>query len=260
MAFLAFTSAQMDADSPWTETVAQLIRTNFDDHESRIGANESLSEAAIRDDFVYPSGSINTDIWDISDAANVSTAQQPDHDVDLDNSGGVNFGAIAASVKKMRVDLDRDHSIVFECRHKSNQSDSTESWFFGLKDASIAATSSTIVTTNDNVIGFRQGTTANTYRAICAKAASSSTLQDDIGNASAWSILKITVVSTGSGAAITVRMYVNGTEVSGSPFTTLANIPLLSLRPVLGESGGGGARIQTIDYCLAYWNARPLSA
>lgn len=255
--YVDIVDSRIDANSPWPQDVTFDIRNDIRHLKELSQVVGVFSDAAIYDDFVNPSAAgVNTNTWDVSGAA---TDTQPNHYLNLTQGGGANYDAVAAAPNKMRVDLDRDHEITFECRSKSFQSDATESWFFGLKDVSLLIGVNTIVTTNDNVIGFRQGTTANKYRAICAKAAASSTLQDDIGNAANWSVLKITVSSTSSGASIVVRMYVDGTEVTNSPFSTLANIPLTSLRPVLGTSGGGGSRAHGIDYCLAYWTARPLS-
>jgi hypothetical protein len=45
MSFLALTSAQCDANSPGDETLFQLIRTNFDDHETRI---KTLEDPSVR--------------------------------------------------------------------------------------------------------------------------------------------------------------------------------------------------------------------
>lgn len=256
MAFLALTAGQTDADSPLDQTLFDLIRTNFDDHETRFGATESLSEGSIRDDFVYPTGGINTDVWDVS-GTNVYTDNQPNHLLHF-NHGSGQYSAVAASDKKMRFDLDKKHTVVMELRHISTQSDNTEAWMFGFQDAALTTSTSAIVTDQSDFIGFAQGSTANTYKAITSKGGVGATLQDNIGNAAVFSKLKI-VVTFSDTVALQVQMFVDGTEVSGSPYTDTAKIPLLSMRPAMGTAGGGSVRDSNIDYCLAYWSARPLS-
>lgn len=266
MAFLALTSGQCDADSPLDEPLFQLIRTNFDDHEARLLPNEARNQQAIFDDFtsdtldaaagVVPV--LSAWVWEQDDPTTPSTALDgtPDHWCHFTN-GAADHAAIAASAYRMRLDLDRDHTVVMECRHKSAQSDNTAVWFMGFQDASLAVTGATCVTDQTDVIGFAQGSTAQTYKALAAKGGVSATVQDNIGNAANWSKLRLEL--TFASATRQIRYFVDGTETSGSPFTTAANITLLKIRPLFGFQNGGGARNNYLDYVIAYWVNRPLS-
>jgi hypothetical protein len=51
MTFVAFTSAECDSGSPGDETLVQKIRTNFDDHESRITTLESAFDIRLASHF-----------------------------------------------------------------------------------------------------------------------------------------------------------------------------------------------------------------
>lgn len=264
MAFLALTSGQCDADSPLDEPLFQLIRTNFDDHEARLLPNEARNNEAIFDDFTADTLSMDPGgppviapwVWEQNLTVPALLDGSPDHWLHFANGAG-SYTVIAASAYRMRIDLDRDHTVVMECRHKSAQSDNTAVWFMGFQDASLAVTGATCVTDQTDVIGFAQGSTAQTYKALAAKGGVSSTLQDNIGNAAVWSKLRLEL--TFAGATRQIRYFVDGTETSNSPFTTAANITLLKIRPLFGFQNGGGARNNYLDYVIAYWVNRPLS-
>lgn len=55
MAFAPIAASDVDSDSPITDTLMNTIRTNFDDHETRIGTLEAPQHAAPTsgDDFLY---------------------------------------------------------------------------------------------------------------------------------------------------------------------------------------------------------------
>lgn len=260
MAFLALTSGQCDANSPVDETLMQLIRTDLDDHESRIGANESISDGAIRDDFIGTA--IDTDTWDTAGVTAPAQDGQPDHWMHLQNGAG-NSAIIAATTKRMRCDLDRNHAVTLEARLKTTPSGTDANMFFGFQESGLTLADASVTDTSD-MIGFVRGTNANTWKFRTAKASTNSEV-DNLGSTFGWQVIRITIASLSSGADITIHVYIGDTvaslsEISGSPFIDETKIPLVELRPFFGSQGGGGTRHTYIDYILAYWSARPLSA
>ena len=260
MAFLALTAGQTDADSPLDQTLFDLIRTNFDDHESRIGGNESLSDGAIRDDFVGTA--IDTDTWDNTTDGTGSVAQdgQPDHFLHLAfGAGATSFAALHATTKRARLDLDRDHDFLMQARIKLNVN-TDASLIFGLRSSAVTVTLANMsgAGTND-MIGFVRGTNANTLKFRTAKGGVAAET-DNLGTTSGWTKLHMGIVSTGSGATIAVTVMVNDVEISGSPFVDETKIPIVELYPFFGIGFGATATQRAdVDYCLAYWRARPLS-
>lgn len=184
--------------------------------------------------------------WDVAGAPALDGA--PDHYLHCVSGEG-----LAASKYKMRIDLDRDHSVAYEIRHRSNQSDAATAWFFGFRDASYAANATTLT---DSII-FRQGTTAQKYKCYLSKAGVNSTIADDQGGGgtAVWYALRIEI--TFSGATKRVEFFIDGVSVASTTDTTI--IPLVKLRPSFLTTGGGGTRHNYYDYIDAYWRSRPLS-
>lgn len=196
--------------------------------------------------------------WDIgfSNSAPVLD-QQPQHACNFPAVGANAYCAIAGSKYRMRVDLDADHTLYFECRHRSVTSDAGNLWVMGLQDASLALSSNTSISTVSNMIGFRQDASAQKYKAFCSKAGVSVDVATALGNAAIYSVLRIEV--TFSGATKKVEFFVDGTSVAST--TDTAKLPLVKLRPFVGfHAGGGVLRQQLVDYVDADWVVRPLSA
>ncbi len=223
-----------------------------------IGSSAGLHDDFTQDSFHITSGGI-TDIepyaWELGGATLPAIGGAPDHWAVLSN-GGANHAVMAASTYKMRFDLDRDHTLYFECRHKNTIADSTNVWMIGFQDASLAVSASTCVTTQSDIIGFVQDAVAQKYDAVVSKAAASLVVANSVGLASAWSVLRIEV--TFAGATKKVEFFIDGASVGSTTDTT--KIPVVKMRPLIGFANGGGARLNYIDYVDADWTVRPLSA
>src|SRR5882672_10302096 len=135
MAYTVIAAGQTDADSPIDQNLMDALRLNGDDHESRIGVNEGVSDNAIRDDFTGTA--VDTDNWDVATNRIAAQDQQPDHVCHLVADAGANYAVISASTKRMRFDLDRDHTIIFEARIKESATN-TSGKLFGFQDSSLA--------------------------------------------------------------------------------------------------------------------------
>jgi hypothetical protein len=110
---------------------------------------------------------------------------------------------------------------------------------------------------NENdVIAFMKGTTAGKWRFRVAKGGVATTT-DNIGNRATWQKLRIEVTRASSGGTLQVRAYIDGAQISGSPFTT--NIPDTTvLRKVWGAvSPGAGTTDIRLDRWETRWNAIP---
>lgn len=223
------------------------------DRVNQIGISNA---AAIHDDFTATNldttnGGVNDMepyTWDV--------ANTPDMNFELPNHllHTVSGEGVAASPFKMRFDLDRDHTLYFETRHRSDQSDAATAWFFGFRDATYATTATTLT---DSII-FRQGTTAQKYKCYLSKAGVNSTIADDVGGGgtATWYVLRIEI--TFAGATKKVEFFIDGVSVASTTDTTI--IPLVQLRPSVLHTGGGGTRHNYYDYIDADWTVRPLSA
>jgi len=222
------------------------------------------SDQAIHDDFtgdliatrVYTAGLGPEEpyTWDLGGTA-PTLSGNPDHYIVALHNGAGAYSAIAASQYKMRFDLSRDHTVVYEVRHKSAQSDINEYWTFGFQDASLGVGGSGCVTDRSDFLGFIQSTgVANKYRAQTDNGGGPTVVVDDYGDASVWNVLRIEV--TFAGSTQQVEFFVNGTSVG----TSTTNITALRLRPFFGcYSAGGVSRTQYADYIDAFWTVRPLS-
>ena len=262
MAWTAISSTQTDSASPLDQTVMDAIRTNLDDLNTRMNAIGIVSDSNIHDEFTADSintqGALGTDpcTWDLGGGTIPVVSANPDHYALCSATGANDWSVLAASPFKMRVDLSRDHTVAYEVRHKSAQSDINEYWTFGFQDASLAHTVSNIITDRSDFIGFIQATgAANKYRAQTDSGGAGPTIVvNDYGDASVWNILRIEV--TFAGATQKAEFFVNGTSVGSS--TT--NLPIVRLRPVFGNYiVAGVTRNQYADYIDAYHAVRPLS-
>lgn len=256
MAYLAFTSAEMDADSPWTETQTQLIRTNFADHETRIGSNEALNDQAIRDDFCAVD--IDTDVWIVESggagASNPVIASSEAHYVTPDpgTQAGTSFSNLRAAAKKMRVRLDRNHALIMDMILKSTTAG--QYLACGLQDVAMTGVNASNDVTD--FIGIIHGSGgASAFRATCQKAGAGVTTSN-IGNSANWTRFIWTITVTGGGSTLSVDVTMDGAAVSGFPVTT--NIPnTLTLHPVFATGGDTTPAEWLCDRLKAYWAAAP---
>lgn len=250
MAFVALSSTDCDAGSPLTETLMQLIRTNFDDHESRIGSNEALAYEDILCNF--EAAGVDAAVLDapVSGAGTVGLTAGNGY-VTLDSGAAAGGAALAAATAKMRVSLTKPHVITLKWRVKMTSA-GVANFVMGLQDASLTSTIHSDV--SDAILVTSDG--AGAYNYYSAKASVSET-SSTFGTSTNTTEIKM-IINCVSAANITVDVYENNvlrytaTDESKMPTTTV-------LRPVIGVGNAGSQPIVRIDSFRAYWNAEPLS-
>lgn len=228
------------------------------DRINQIGLN---TQAGIHDDFTEDTlndAAQSPYTWEtqIDGAETLALDGAPDHYLHMTCNGAAKT-AIAASEYKMRFDLDRDHTLYMEVRHKSGNSDAASTWLIGFQDESIAIAGDTVITTQTDMIAWRQDAVAQKYDGVCARSAGSGTLvvANSVGNAANWTVLRIEI--TFAGATKKVEFFVDGASVGSTTDTNY--LTLVKLRPVIGWINGGGTRNHYLDYVDADWTVRPLS-
>jgi hypothetical protein len=201
-----------------------------------------------------PAGTEEPYTWELGGTV-PTLSGNPDHYINCSHNGGAGpYSVIAASQYKIRFDLSRDHTVVYEARHISGQSDATEVWAFGFQDAALGVGVNTIITDQTDFIGFRQGN-ANTYNAITASGGVTTTVASNVGNAANWTKLKAVV--TFSGATQNVEFFIDDASLG----TSISNISVIRMRPIFGcNNGAASPRVQRCDSIDAFWRVRPLSA
>lgn len=264
--YVDIVDARIDADSPVPQDLSFDIRNDLRHLKERADLVGVHTLAGIHDDFTsdvldLQTGTLGVDIWpytwetQIDGGETLALDGAPDHYLHF-TCNGVAKTVIAASPYKMRFDLDRDHQVYMEVRHKSANSDAASTWLIGFQDASLVIANDTVITTQDNIIAFVQDATAQKYKARCVKATAGVDVATALGNAANWTVLRIEV--TFIGATKKVEFFVDGASVGVTPDT--AKIPVVKMRPVVGFINGSGSRNHYLDYVDADWMSRPLSA
>jgi hypothetical protein len=241
MAFTAFTAAQTDTDSPLDQTFTDLIRTNFDDHESRISALFALGANGILDDFSLTT--IDTATWATSGGAITYNAE---HNITL----GVGFTVIRGAVGKMLPAFADEYVVTQEYRVKA--SNHTSAQFIGLQDSTLDPTVVGTVTDYTNCVGIYVKNANNWTFRVANGGASESV---DFAPIASWQTIKVVMTCSHTAGNRKVQAYLNGTEITGSPFTS--NITGQRLRCY---AASGSLASVTLDYYLSYFGGRPLAA
>jgi hypothetical protein len=227
------------------------VADNLEHLYGRVNAIGIGSASGIHDDFtantLNDSAAGGAYTWDVAGTPDLNFTL-PRHDLHATGGEGV-----AASIYKMRFDLSTDHTLYFETRHRSDQSDAVATWYFGFRASSYAVNATTLT---DSII-FRQGTTAQKYKCYLSKAGVNSTIVDDVGGGGTgvWYVLRIEI--TFAGATKKVEFFIDGVSVASTTDTTI--IPLVELRPSVFHNDGGGTRHNFYDHIDADWTVRPLS-
>jgi hypothetical protein len=261
--YVDIVDARIDPDSPGDFNLTTDIRNDLRHLYERANQVGVDTLEAIHDNFtgnnldcaLTPGAVDYPYTWDVSNGIAPVLDGTPDHWVHLETGGGAGYASIAASKYRMRFDLDRDHILYGEFRHRSQQNDNTEIWLFGFQDETKAVTAATAISNQDNIIGFVQDATAGKFKARTVKATAGVDVATGLGTALTWQVLRIEI--TISGATKKIEWFLDGTSVGSTTDTT--KIPLVRMRPILGVTGGGGGRHTRIDYADFSWTARPLS-
>lgn len=218
------------------------------------------SDQGIHDNFTEDSlnvqGAAGTDpyTWDTGGAGTLALDGAPDHWAHFQNGAG-NLKYMAAGPYKMRFDLDRDHTIYMEARHKMTQGDTSNVWLIGFQDASL-----TTPVTQDNIIAFIQDSTAQKYKGRVVKATVGQDVATGLGlGAASWVGLRIEITFSGGTKKVEFFTDTGSGMVSAGSTTDTTKIPVVKMRPFIGFSGGGGTRDNYIDVCHFDWMVEPRS-
>lgn len=255
--YVDITDARIAANKPGETGLMTDFRNDIRYLKERADALDAAAGQSIRDDFAC--SALDTDSWDYGNSGGSAALDgTPDHWLHFQSNGGGQYAIVAASTKRMRIDLDRNHSVAMECRVGKATAAGDHEIFMGFQDEALAFSSANNADYSD-MIGFTRGTNANTIRFRMSKGGVAITPVDNLSNWTNWMKLRVEVVSLSSGTDITVRAYVDDVEISGSPFTDETTIPNILLKPWCGQHGGSALKHTYLDYALFYWLARPLS-
>lgn len=270
MAFAAFTSAEMDAASPWTETITQRIRTNFDDHEARILAISAFGNNGITDDFLTATGTAGVGGHWVGTGTGTGTyGVVSEHQCRLLTAAAADSAMIRAATSRIQINLTEEYVAVMEMRvYKAGGTD--DNFFFGWQDAALGDVAATVGDNTDRIGFFRDAAAAAwTFETSnTAGGGGAGTTQAGVGTSTAWGVYRLTVTCSATAGNRQVKVeagttVANLTEISGSPFTNATgDIPnAVNLRPFFGVQRIGATNLDLrVDYCLAYTVGRPLAA
>lgn len=249
--YVDIVDGRIDVDSPGDTGLMTDFRNDLRHLYERLNLVGIVSSGNIYDDFHQ--GTLDTDLWiDTGDNAPTFDAA-PDHSIQFSTTG-IQSSAIVAGAKRMLFDLDRDHHIKMVSRFGKATAAGDQSIIVGFQEA--ALTGDAVVTDTDSMIGFVRGTNANTIKAYCSKTAGNFVnVADNLSNWTAYMELAIEI--TFIGATKKVEFFVDGTSVGST--TDTAKIPVVQMRPAIGQHGGGGGRTSHLDYATYFWIERPLS-
>lgn len=224
-------------------------------YDQVVGSIGIASSGNIYDDFHQ--AALDTDNWtELTGSSSVTMhGTDPDHAVEFSHPSG-GYAGIVASAKKMRFDLDRDHHIRMKCRWGKATSSGDQVVTIGFNDASLATNTNATIVTTDSMIAFRRGTNANTLKAYCSKTAgNNTTIADNLGTWTSYMILEIEI--TFIGATKKVEFFVDGASVGST--TDTAKIPIIAMRPTIGDQNGSGSRTSFCDRAAYFWVEEPKS-
>lgn len=255
MAYSDLTSTEISSGKPLigASGTGDKIKDNFIYLKAAIDAIGVQSCTNINDDFVGTT--IDTDNWiDIGDTA-VALVAAPDHAISLQTNVAVSCGLVAAD-KKMRFDLDRDFSVRMITRWGKATNNGDQAVTIGFQNSGLTGDNACgDATSIVNVIAFRRGTNNNTLMAYCAKASNSVVVTDNLGNWNNYQELRIDI--TFAGATKKVEFFLDGSSVGST--TDTAKIPVIQMRPIVGQYSGSAARGSLCDYARFFFTAVPLS-
>ena len=261
MAFTALTAAQTDANSPIDQTLMDLIRTNFDDHETRIGAIERVSVQDIRDEFTTSTIEVVSK-WELFNQVSGSApAIVSEHAVQCATGGsGSGSSVLAGHAHAMRADMTEEYVVAVEWRAQETGTFGTQ-YVMGLNDAALTG-ATTLVTDISDFCGFYEGS-ASTWKFRTAEGGTA-TETDSLGAVASWTKFRMEVTCSGTLATRSIKVEVNDVEIAGSPFGggTALNLPdAVTLRPAFGAFNTSGAsKTLQFDYIRIFMLTEPVAA
>jgi hypothetical protein len=262
MSYVRLTDVQTQAETFFVQATARQLRDNQDDHESRISQLLAQSANGHVDDFLaaHEGGSDGLDLA-IYDVAGAGATFRPQ--VGVDGSHVLKVATVAtAATKSIRAlntkcafRLNQDMAGFFEARFKDVGGAAPDNLVIGLQDRSAA----TLATDESDIIAFLKGTTAGKWRFRVAKGGVATTT-DNIGNRATWQKLRLEWLRSGGGSTFQVRAFIDGSEISGSPFTT--NLPdTVILSPTFAcLTPAAGTTDAELDRWEWRWTSVPVAA
>lgn len=262
MSYLKVTDAQTAYKAAIGQDLMRQFRDNQEDHESRISQLLAQSHNTLIDDFLcFDDGGgggavgIDEDLYALAGGASDFRPQvgvDGKHVLRVNTVNSSITKRIASKNTKLAFRLNQDLVGTFEARITDVGAAAPTNLIIGFS-ANLAPSN------EDDVIAFLKGTTAGKWRFRVAKATVATTT-DNIGNRATYQKLRIDLLRSGGGSTLQVRAYIDGGEISGSPFTT--NIPDTTvLRMIFGSIGpGSGTTDVQLDRWEMRWTAIPVQA
>jgi len=253
MSYVRLTDAQTAYKHQVNQDDMRQLRDNQDDHEARIAQLLAQSQNAIVDDFFSSSGGAGgVDVNSIYEVTGTSAgfdtmmASSGDHVIRINTVATAATKVLQSRLTKCSFRLNQDMVGFLEARVQDIGGAAPDNMIVGYNDTGVATPA-----TEANCIGFFKGTAAGKWRFRVAKGGVP-TQTDNIGNRAAWQKLRMEFTRSGGGATLQVRAYIDGAEISGSPFTT--NIPdSVVLRLMWGAVTPAAG---TTDYRMDRWEHR----
>jgi hypothetical protein len=249
MAWTAITASQTDANSPVDQTLMDAIRTDLDDLNTRV---TSLGLGAAQNIFDEGAATIGTtgidaNLW----TATGTVAILAEHTIRLGNAAGAH--SIRAAPAKIRIKFSEEYVAVYEARAKRGGGSNADH-LWGWQDDAVAAANLAI--TMQNMAVFRIDNADAAWRFTVASGGVTTEVTG-LGNVANWTTLKIVVTCSATAGNRKVQAYLDGSEISGSPFTT--NLTASVLVPIQACNNTGDNPDDRSDYIYAYFQNRPVA-
>jgi hypothetical protein len=264
MSYTTIAASQTDSDSPLDQTLMDAIRTNLDDHETRISSLFAFGNTAVIDDFLGKDGvAPDTGSWTTFNGGGSDSVltKASSHSLNvIANGGATSTGARATDGRIGMHMANHELTSILQFRIKANIIGSTQFW--GWQDRSLA--DNVKASTLQDCIGLQKGT-GTTFKATFANGGSTTTV-DSLGTPGSFQVWRITTTCSATAGNRIIRIQVGNTEallsdITGSPWTNTAQMPVAKylVPSFAGKDNGAGNGNWEIDYVLAYTTTRPLA-
>lgn len=264
MSYTTISASQTLAGAIVNQSLMDAIRNNLDDHETRISSLFAFGNNGIIDDFLGKDATAPDPIlWTTSTGGGGTLIiDGTTHSAIMTSSSGVGRYCVfrARDERLHQAVQNYDMTTVLQIRIKATTL--ATGFFHGWQDSTLADTGVGRVVTND-CAGFIKGT-GTTWKFRFANGGAQTDV-DSIGNPAAWGVLRITMTGSTVAASRILRVQSGTTEanladITGSPFTNPANMPIGKyLHPSFAMDGNVASNVHAIDYVLAYTTTRPLA-
>lgn len=264
MSYTTILSTQTDADSPLDQTLMDAIRTNLDDHETRISSLFAFGNSGIIDDFLgKDAGAPDASSWVTYSPGGGSSAtiKASNHTVNVIANGAAGAG-IRGTDGRIGIHM-ANHELTAVCQFRIKATVIGSDQLWGWQDRALADTT-TRATTRADCIGVMKGT-GTTWKFRFANGGTNTEV-DSLGTPGSFGVWRITVTCSATAGNRVVRAQLGTTEanladITGSPWTNTSSMPTGKyVQPSFFASDlGAGNGNWEIDYILAYTTTRPLA-